>query len=303
MATADLGNHALSKGGSMMGTMIVATGTSFANYMAAMLCYPLDTINTWIKLSNRGQRTNTIVRDHIRKDGFRVLFKGGSTTFLQCYVPTFIYFFLYENLNRYGKNFLDQMGWQKYSILMPGITAGISEALSLLISVPIDTVRTRMQMNSPQYQYRTLRQGLSQVIRNEGYIRLFKASPLYLFNSIMQSMIFFQTYEYLRVKMKQRNQTVTFADSIWNTVIATGVTCIITNPLDLLIIRYQTTDSNVNKLCIKSIAGDLFKRDGLHGLNRGLSVGMLYGILSACTYIPIYEELRKRYGYDFAENN
>lgn len=301
MASLDVDKSALSSRSPFTGTLIVATGSSLANYTAAMLCYPLDTINTWIKLSDRGACVKTIIRNHIRKDGYRVLFKGGGTTFLQTFVPAFSYFFLYESLNRYGKKLLDRFEMQKYSMFLPGVTAGISEASSLLISVPIDTVRTRMQMNSPDYQYKSLFQGLSQVIRKEGYIRPFKASPLYLFNNIVQSMIFFQTYEYLRVKSKQQKKEATVISSLWNTAVATAVTCLITNPLDLLIIRYQSIDSSLVKLSVKKIAQDLYRKDGLPGLNRGLSFGMIYGIINACAYIPIYEELRKRYGFDFSD--
>ena len=305
MSAPDLKENTLQLSHPLRGKTIVAAGSAAAAYFTSLVCYPLDTINTWIKLSNRGDCTRSIIRNHIRKDGFKVLFRGSGSVFMHTAVPTFSYYFLYETLNRYSRKVLDRLGMQHYSLLIPGVTAGISESITLLLSVPIDTVMTRMQMNLPQYQYRSLSHGLKQVIKNEGYLRLFRASPLYLCYTVVQTMIFFQIYEYLRVKQMQRqgktNNQLTVADSVKNSAIATIATCLAMNPLELIIIRYQAVDSSVSRLSVKSIVQNLLLKDGFKGFSRGLMFSIGYGCLHACVSIPMYEELRKRYGYDFAE--
>jgi Mitochondrial carrier protein len=284
---------------------IVAVGTAVANYVSDLMCYPLDTINTWIKLSSPRDSIRQIVRDHIKRDGYRVLFKGVNTQFILTFVPTYIYFFCYETANRYSRVLLEHLQMEKYIGAIPSVTSGLSQSISLLILVPMDALKTRMQTSSPFYKYNSVLHGLSDIIQREGYIRLFQASPVYIFHAIVFNMILFQAYETLRRGMMSRrkcsNNDLTMLDSLINTGLATMFAMSITNPLDLLIIRYQVTDSSKKKLSFSSIVKDVVKADGIKGLNRGVFFRTFYGSLSACLYLPFYEELRKRYGYDFSE--
>lgn len=284
---------------------IVAVGTAFANYVSDVMCYPLDTINTWIKLSSPRDSIRQIARDHIKRDGYFVFYKGVNTQFILTFVPTYVYFFCYETANRYSRAFLERMKMEKYVGAIPSVTSGLSQCVSLLILVPMDALKTRMQTSSPFYKYNSVLHGLSDIIKREGYIRLFQASPVYIFHAIVFNMILFQAYETLRIRMMARrgcsNKDLSMLDSLQNTGLATMFAMSITNPLDLLIIRYQVTDSSKKALSFFKIIKDVVKVDGILGLNRGVFFRTFYGSLSACLYLPFYEELRKRYGYDFSE--
>lgn len=283
----------------------IAFGSALANFAADTLCYPMDTINTWIKTSSRHDNTMAICREHIKKDGVSVLFKGVNTQFYVAFIPGFIYYFFYEMTNRVGRNCLEYFNKSHFTPFIPTISAGISEMASLLILVPMDALKTRMQLNIPEYNYPSLMHGIRDIIKKEGYLRLFQASPLYIFHALIFNMILFQVYELSRINMMKRenkkNNELTLLNSLENTLIATVIATMITNPLDLVITRYQCIDSSQVKLSAFDVVRDVYKRDGIRGINRGVYFRTLYQCMESCIYLPVYEELRKRYGYDFAD--
>lgn len=283
---------------------IIAFGSASMNMIAETLCYPFDTMNTWIKVTSRKQKILKLIRKNIKTDGFWALYRGVNTQFYVSMLPSFIYFFLYETLNRIGGNFLKYMGKDHYAMFLPTLTAGISESCSLMIMVPMDALKTRLQMNSPEYRYTSIMNGLTEIIRKEGYIRLFKASPIYICHAIVFNVILFQSYELFRIRtMKAKgisNDQLTFVDSLKNTALATMIAMAVTNPLDLILTRYQVIDSSRGALSLHKVVRDVIRNDGFLGLNRGVWFRTFYGCIEACMLLPFYEELRKKYGHDFA---
>ena len=293
-------------GSRLFSDLIVASGSGFANFASNTLCYPLDTINTWVKGSSLSRRIPHVIKDHLKSEGIQILYRGIGTQFTGVFIPSFIYFLSYEISNRLAKGFLDKRGWQAYSLYIPTFTATLSEVVALLVYVPVDTIKTRMQMNLPTQRYGSLRSGLMEVVRREGLIRLYTASPMYFLSAILLNTVLFQTYELQRISQMQRqnksNGDLGVLDSVYHTLIASVVATLVTNPLDLIITRYQLIDGQSPALSMRKVTSDVIRKDGLIGLNRGLGIKTLYCATDACIYLPIYEVLRKSYGQDFAAN-
>lgn len=288
----------------LFNTLIIATGAATATFLADTFCYPMDTINTWIKTSSRHESSLKIIKEHVRTDGWKVFFYGVNTQFYVAFVPGMIYYTCYELSNRLGKRALEYFNKSSYSMFIPTITASLSECASLAIMVPMDALKTRMQLNTPEYNYPNVLAGLKDIINKEGYFRLFKASPLYIIHAIVFNTVLFQAYELSRISMMKRsglkNSDLTLMDSLKNTLMATVAATFITNPLDLVITRYQVMDSSAANLSWKAIVRQVIKADGYQGLNRGVFFRTFYQCIEACVYLPVYEELRKHYGTDFA---
>lgn len=91
----------------------------------------------------------------------------------------------YEYLNSYAVKFtksLEKDGEKsKLNLLIPLITSPLAEVLSVISNnfyltiayIPFDTLRTRMQMNVPEYNYKGVFSGLMEISRKEGLMRLF----------------------------------------------------------------------------------------------------------------------------------
>lgn len=290
----------------LLSNLIVSSGSALANFFSDSLCYPLDTINTWIKTSSRKDSIPSLVRSHISKDGFKVLFRGINTQFYGVFFPSFLYFSCYEITNRLSRKLLERTNMEHYSKFIPTLTASVSEALSLLLIVPIDAVKTRYQLNTEGYRYSSVVHGVSDIIKKEGFLRLFLASPMYMVNLMVWNTLLFQTYEILRINQmhreKKEGKDLTLIDSLQHTLVATAFATFVTNPLDLILTRYQVVDSSKGELSFKKIVRDVYKTDGWRGLNRGVWFKVAYRCIDTCIYLPIYEELRKRYGEDFAKS-
>jgi len=290
----------------IMNTLLIAGGSAAANFFAELLCYPLDTVNTWIKTSYSQTTIRSLIQKNVQTEGLSVFYRGVNTQAFVSLVPSFIYFSAYEMLNRVARKFCDRMNWEKQVRYIPTVTSGLSECFSLLLMVPMDALKTRLQLNSPEYRYASISKGLKEMIKREGYVRLFKASPLYIFHAIIFNITLFQSYELFRIRMmeveKKTNEQLTLLDCVQNTICATAIAMAFTNPLDLVITRYQVVDSSVGKLSLKKIVKEIVKKDGWTGLNRGVVFRTLHGCLEACILLPVYEELRKKYGEDFAHN-
>ena len=72
-------------------------------------------------------------------------------------------------------NKLKNTSFQDKSVFLPLISAPISEFISILFYIPFDTVRTRMQALTNEYKYKNAFDGIKQIYRSEGMLRLFSA--------------------------------------------------------------------------------------------------------------------------------
>lgn len=80
----------------------------------------------------------------LKNEGVKSLYRGYMTTFSCAFVPTFVYFYCYENLKKICQKHLEIGNHQKAAIFIPVFAGSISEIISLLTYLPFDTVRTRM---------------------------------------------------------------------------------------------------------------------------------------------------------------
>lgn len=71
------------------------------------------------------------------------------------------------------------------TIMLPLFTSSLSELLCLFPYIPLDLVRTRMQLNDEKFPYRNVRHGLRDVIEKEGLVRLYKASHMIILTTTM----------------------------------------------------------------------------------------------------------------------
>ena len=94
---------------------------------------------------------------------------------------------------------------------------------------------------------------------------------------------------------------MTILDSVQNSLIATMAATTCTNFIDVAITRYQVVDSSKGRLSFRQVVRDVVRTDGLRGLNRGIGIKLMYRGLDTCIYLPVYEEFRKKFGYDFSK--
>jgi len=284
----------------------LALFSAFGCWFADMLVYPFDTIATRIKANKKIFRSFNQELSYIfKKEDVRSLYRGFSSTFSCAFVPSIVYFLVYENLNKCAKEYLKtshpETGKLKY--MLPLVTGPFSEMISLLIYLPFDIVRTRLQVNFKEFDYKGITHGIRYIIEREGLLRIYKSSGLYMVNTCCYVGLQMWFYEAMRSYLLMNYHTkddnrLTLKESLMTSVCVTATASVLVNPLDVLFTRYQIVDAKKEVLSVKRIAKDLIKNEGKKGFFKGTGAKVIGNGTLAMVWLPIYDYFKSRYGVD-----
>ena len=83
----------------------------------------------------------------MRQEGFG-LYKGVILTFPHSFLPTGIYIYIYEHLLHITYDLVDKYTKHKeVKLIFPFFMSVIAEVVAMIIELPFDTVRTRIQVS------------------------------------------------------------------------------------------------------------------------------------------------------------
>lgn len=281
--------------------------SAFGTYLADTLSYPLELLGTVIKSQHEKSPIIATARGIVRENGFRALFKGVSTVIWTTLFPNFTYFYIYETINNFAVNYVNGKVGIEDNFYLPPLSSLCAEMVCVVLFVPADTVQTRMQLNSSKYQYHSLLGGIRDIVRNEGVVRLFSASYLYITQLLIFTPMQFTFYEWLKMSQfnsKENKNSISYLESVKFTVISTSFSAIITNPINTLVIRYQVTDfSDQQGKALNGwrILTENFRKHGFRDLNRGMTIRLLQTNVNSMVFLPIYEMGRQLYGVDITK--
>ena len=125
----------------------IAFISALGNWIGDTILYPVDTISTRLKASkyvNHNPITFTI--SSIKNDRFK-LFKGVQLSFPAAFIPTFCYVTIYDYGMKVIENILHKYTDNKAAkLFFPFFVSSFAEFLCLFPYLPVDTVRTRVQV-------------------------------------------------------------------------------------------------------------------------------------------------------------
>ena len=172
---------------------LVAFFPGFASMIGDLLLYPVDTINVRIKADKEVHQTfRSGYLTYYKSDGISGFYRGWTSTFTNGFLATFVFFYSYEKINRVAKKI--STGEWKYPMLkniydfsFPFLTSGLAQLLTMSFYVPVDTIRTRMQICDPRYDYKGIIDGGVKIHKKEGLWRLFSISHVFIFSTCLFS--------------------------------------------------------------------------------------------------------------------
>lgn len=284
--------------------------SAFGCWLGDMLVYPIDTIATRIKANRKIFRSFLEELNYVfKKEDFRSLYRGFTSTFSCAFVPNIIYFFIYEKLNKLCIEHLrnqkqNHPHFEKFKYALPMFTSPFAELVSLLTYLPFDIVRTRLQVNVKEYNYKSITEGMRDIVEKEGILRIYQSSPLYLMESCFYAAIQMWLYEMMRSYILMNYHTnsqkgLTIVESLLTSITVTTAATVLVNPVDVLFTRYQIVDSNVEQLSIKGLIKDLIKNEGMKGFMKGTGAKVLGNVAIAMIWLPIYDYFKTKYGVAF----
>ena len=287
-----------------------------ATYVGDSISYPFETLTTMIKRQHFQLSIGTEIINSYKQTGFRDLVRGFSTIFYSAFFTNFVYFGSYEMINHSGYKFLKEREMKEYTMILPTISSLFSEALSLLVFIPIDCIQTRMQCGDPKYNYPSVWKGFKKIFKYEGFARFFQGSYLYACHNLIYTPTIYTIYErfkqytiektrleYLKrgVAPPPNEEIFNIKQSLIGTVIATSFAVLLTNIIYTIVIRYQLTNFELkgnSKLTGFDILRKGYQINGFTSLSTGFVARMITANMSAMVYLPIYEKARQHFGVE-----
>lgn len=126
-----------------------------------------------------------------------------ALSFPATFIPSAIYITIYDSLMNKMSKMMDSYSDNKsLKLFFPFFISTFAEFICLWPYLPVDTVRTRIQvlffyylkMHHPDYQYSTLYEGLKDIYHKEGFWRLYKSTKIYFACKTMYTAIQFQVF-------------------------------------------------------------------------------------------------------------
>jgi len=260
--------------------------------------HPIDTVRTRIK-ANIHETVPLLsqIKTMYRFEGTRSYFNGFSCTLIGAFSANTFYFYIYEKLkhvfNRrkvFGEDF------------RPFAAAFVGGILCNFVSLPFDVVRTRMQLKPGTYDYKHFFDGASKVLKKEGFRKLYLGGPAFFALNALEISLTFGFYELFYKTFEPffpTNMEVNLPLSIVCSVTSAGLAGFIVNPLDVLVTRIQSVDTNKQGSCsVIKMARKIYKHEGFGGFMKGVSGTVSYYAMGALLLFPTYEILKNAFNVD-----
>ncbi|KAL1869220.1 hypothetical protein Plec18167_007886 [Paecilomyces lecythidis] len=213
-----------------------------------MLMHTLDTVKTRQQgdpnFPPKYASMSSSFRTILREEGVRGLYSGVTPAFFGSFPGTLIFFGVYEFSKRH---MLDAGINPSVTYLTGGFLADLAASI---IYVPSEVLKTRLQLqgryNNPYfrsgYNYRSTRDALRTIVRQEGFSALFYGYKATIFRDLPFSALQFAFYEQERKLAQDWSGTkdLNLGLEILTATTAGGMAGVITCPMDVVKTRIQT---------------------------------------------------------------
>lgn len=170
-----------------------------------------------------------------------------------------------------------------------GTSAGVA---NVLVCAPLDTARTRQQLQGLNRTYSGILRSLITIYKQEGFKGWYHGINVTLISYPLNWSIYFPLYNLIRKQYKQ--DLGEFYANMLGATAAGALSGFVTNPLWLLRVRLQA-QSNIHDSKYITVLGSLktiIQEEGVQTLFQGYSASLL-GLIHVMVQFPLYELVKK----------
>ena len=160
-----------------------------SGFTESLFITPFELIKTNLQTTKNTSAIN-VVKDIYKTNGIRGMYRGFTTTFFRQGINQSFNFSIYNKIKE--KIMIKD---DKPNTIKIAFSSLISSSIGPILNNPFDVVKTRFM--NPKYNYITLQNAFSDIIKNDGYRYLFKGLGLRLFRVSGGQVIIFITIENL----------------------------------------------------------------------------------------------------------
>ncbi|KAL5553094.1 hypothetical protein UlMin_040495 [Ulmus minor] len=293
----------LSNGQSCRDFVTHAVSGASAGAIAATFMCPLDVIKTRLQVhgippGHKGSIIITSLKDIIKTEGVKGLYRGLSPTLLALLPNWAVYFTVYERLKDLLADDRNQLSIGANMVAAAG--AGAATAIS---TNPLWVVKTRLQtqgMRPDVIPYKSIFSALTRITREEGMRGLY-SGVLPSLVGISHVAIQFPAYENIKCYMAKRENTTVDKLSPGSVAISSSISKLIasvsTYPHEVIRSRLQeqgqSRNSSVKYSGVMDCVKKVFQKDGLPGFYRGCATNLLRTTPSAVITFTSYEMIHR----------
>lgn len=284
-----------------------------AGMMEALACHPLDTIKVRMQLSRRGRVPGSPKRGFIATGVHIVqretplgLYKGLGAVMTGIIPKMAIRFTSFE---AYKQMLADSTtgGVSGGSTFMAGLAAGVTEAVAVV--TPMEVIKIRLQAQHHSLadpldipKYRNAAHALYTVVKEEGVGALYRGVSLTALRQGSNQAVNFTAYTYFKeALMKYQPQYEGGTLPGWQTTfigLVSGAMGPLSNaPIDTIKTRLQKTPAEEGVSAMKritSIAGDMFKQEGMHAFYKGITPRIMRVAPGQAVTFTVYEYVKDK---------
>ena len=287
--------------------------SSLSGFLSRMLFHPIDTAKSRIQASVNNynyKSTHEALVGTMKQSGIKGLYRGLGAALIGGIPGTCMYLTGYETCKAYmmGRNF---------SPFLAYICSGMfAEVFCCAVFVPVDVIKERLQVYQPpltatsnsaasttssssaSVTYTGSIDALKKILRHEGFRGLYKGYFATIFSFGPYSSIFFFSNEKIKELIltstaHNKKKEVSFSESLFISASAAAIASFLTTPLDLVKLRMQINDKQLNLGYFVQMMKDIYTRDGIRGLFRGSGARVLYFTPSSALTLALFTEINK----------
>lgn len=170
------------------------------------------------------------------------------------------------------------------------ITSGISVSIANVLTNPIDTIKTRLQLQKikEQHSKKGIWQTGVQIVRNEGVV--------YLYNGVGASVVRGLVFGGLRMGMYEpiktalfKESTATLSEKIIAGSLSGGGAALVSSPLEMIKTNLQSSNRTRNSM---DVVRQIYSKHGLTGMWAGSVPGIIRSCLLTASQCATYDEVK-----------
>lgn len=268
---------------------------SSANIMGQIAGHPLDTVRVRMQVSAGNPTVLGTMKSTWQLEGTRGFFKGLIAPLVGSTPYNTIVFTLNENAKNYLTAHYPQMDVKTQSL----IGGSVSGFFALIVYNPIELVKCRAQVHRTEsIPYRVV---VPQLIRNEGFMALYKGFWALAARDVPGWATYFWTYEVLKDQFglqeaDKNGDAATWMGimtRLWCAGVAGQVSWIVSYPADVIKTQMQCTQET--KLTMREVVVRGYREGGIYYFYKGLQPTLLRGFVTNSICLTAFDYLNMRY--------
>jgi len=180
----------------------------------------------------------------------------------------------------------------------PFLYGGISSCIAECGTFPIDTTKTRLQVQGQKLdgrfsdvRYKGMLHALSRITREEGFRALYSGIGPAVLRQSTYGTIKFGIYYTLKNRVGSPDKE-DLSTNVFCGVVAGTVSSAIANPTDVLKVRMQACSTTLQQKSILECFQDVYQQEGLAGLWRGVGPTAQRAAVLTAVELPIYDAFK-----------